>query len=100
MGTNSRRELTAQAVAIDGYAELGLWPRLLAWLRQVWCGLHGHDPLLNFERDRMFLRCTSCGHQTPGWNIGVQRPQLVFRGEARRDRLATRPQIANIRRIA
>jgi hypothetical protein len=37
-------------------------------LRQMMCGLHGHDTLVQFEQDRMFLRCVSCGHETHGWN--------------------------------
>jgi hypothetical protein len=37
---------------------------------QTWmCGLHGHDSVLQYERTRMFLRCTSCGHETPGWEV-------------------------------
>jgi hypothetical protein len=38
-------------------------------VRQMLCGLHGHDALLQFEQDRMFLRCVSCGHETPGWEV-------------------------------
>jgi translation initiation factor 2 beta subunit (eIF-2beta)/eIF-5 len=33
----------------------------------VLCG--GHDRLLNYEKDRIFLKCTNCGHETPGWSI-------------------------------
>lgn len=49
-------------------------------LRQFLCGLHGHDALLQYEPGRLFLRCTSCGHETPGWRTGKvddqQRAQL------------------------
>lgn len=38
-------------------------------MRQFMCGLHGHDRLLHFERGRLSLRCMSCGHETPGWNL-------------------------------
>jgi hypothetical protein len=38
-------------------------------LRQFICGLHGHDSLLHFERGRISLLCTSCGHETPGWDV-------------------------------
>jgi hypothetical protein len=48
----------------------GLWTRLSTRLRQVVCGLHGHDALLHFEKSRMSLLCASCGHETPGWHIG------------------------------
>ena len=38
-------------------------------LRQFICGLHGHDALLHFEQGRMSLQCTSCGYETPGWDV-------------------------------
>jgi hypothetical protein len=38
-------------------------------VRQFICGLHGHDALLHFEQGRMSLQCTSCGHETPGWDL-------------------------------
>ncbi|MEQ1729381.1 MAG: hypothetical protein ABL982_13480 [Vicinamibacterales bacterium] len=50
-------------------------------MRQFVCGLHGHDRLLQFERARLSLKCTSCGHETPGWNLhrtdGVAPPEPV-----------------------
>jgi len=38
-------------------------------LRQLMCGLHGHDSLKHFERGRMSLLCASCGYETPGWDV-------------------------------
>lgn len=38
-------------------------------MRQFLCGLHGHDALLHFEQGRISLQCTSCGYQTPGWEV-------------------------------
>jgi hypothetical protein len=38
-------------------------------VRQFICGLHGHDALLHFEHGRMSLQCTSCGYETPGWDL-------------------------------
>ena len=43
--------------------------RVMDRVRQMLCGLHGHDTLLQFQEDRMFLRCVSCGHETPGWEV-------------------------------
>ena len=43
--------------------------RALQMIRQFICGLHGHDALLHFETGRLSMRCTSCGHDTPGWDI-------------------------------
>ena len=67
-------------------------------LRQAMCGLHGHDRLVQFEQDRMFLRCVSCGHETPGWELNEPRPQVTVR-EAPRTALA-RPHFVAERKIA
>ena len=40
-----------------------------SWLRQFLCGLQGHDELLQFEKSRLSLKCTSCGHESPGWDL-------------------------------
>lgn len=41
-----------------------------ALFRRVLCRLvYGHDPMLAWERDRLFLRCASCGYETTGWTI-------------------------------
>jgi hypothetical protein len=77
----------------------GLGGRVIDRLRQMYCGLHGHDTLLQFEQDRMYLRCVSCGHQTPGWELNETPPTVTLRGDARRHRLA-RPQLISARRIA
>lgn len=47
----------------------GLVTRALDRMRQVTCGLHGHDALLHFETGRLSMRCTSCGYETPGWDL-------------------------------
>ena len=69
------------------------------WLRQTLCGLHGHDALLHFEQERMSLRCTSCGHQTPGWELNEVKPTITVHGDARRHAIV-RPQLVGARRIA
>ena len=56
-------------------------------VRQFLCGLHGHDALLHFEHGRMSLQCTSCGYETPGWDlnasdeprqaVAVEQPRVV-----------------------
>jgi hypothetical protein len=72
---------------------------VLDWVRQTVCGLHGHDNLLQFEQERMFLRCASCGHETPGWELNeVPRP-VKFQGNASRP-VSVRPQLVGARRIA
>jgi len=66
MTANSPREvpprLTAH-VAEDGVGAV------IGRVRQVLCALHGHDNLLQFEQARMYLRCVTCGHESPGWTI-------------------------------
>jgi hypothetical protein len=68
-------------------------------LRQMFCGLRGHDTLLHFEDERMSLRCVSCGHETPGWELNEAPPTVTVRGDARRHALA-RPQLVSERKIA
>ena len=47
----------------------GLLMRMVEHLRQFICGLHGHDALLHFGQGRLSLQCTSCGYETPGWDV-------------------------------
>lgn len=72
---------SATAGAMPG--EDGVGARMLGRVRQVLCGLHGHDNLLQFERDRMYLRCVSCGHETPGWELTETRPAVAVREQVR-----------------
>ena len=87
-----------EAAAGESSAD-GLGGRVIDRLRQMYCGLHGHDTLLHFEQERMFLRCVSCGHETPGWELNETPPTVTLRGDARRHALA-RPQLVSARRIA
>jgi hypothetical protein len=85
----------ANAIHVD----VGMVTRLTDWLRQLLCGLHGHDAMLQFEHDRMFLRCVSCGHETTGWELTETPPTVTVRGDARRHALV-RPKLVTARRIA
>ena len=49
--------------------ERGIMTRAMDQMRQFMCGLHGHDALLHFEQGRISLQCTSCGYETPGWDL-------------------------------
>ena len=80
-------------------ADTGVGERLLVRVRQVFCALHGHDSLLQFGQDRMCLKCVSCGHETPGWELNETPPTISVRGDARRHALV-RPQLISERRIA
>ena len=65
----------------------GWWNRASRSLYSAVCGLHGHDPLLQVEHGRIFLRCTSCGHETPGWSTSGRVPRQRFSGDESRHRL-------------
>ena len=99
MVTNYPRIASHEALRSAGEAHAeGLGGRLLDSLRQIWCGMHGHDTLLHFEHGRMSLRCVSCGHETPGWELNQTPPTVTIHGDARRHML--RPQLISARRIA
>ena len=83
----------------DSTVRTGGFARALDLLRQMFCGLRGHDSLLHFEDERLSLRCVSCGHETPGWELNEVPPTVTVRGDARRHALA-RPQLISVRRIA
>lgn len=77
----------------------GSGARVMNVLRQMFCALHGHDTLLHFEQERMSLRCVSCGHETPGWELTETPPTVTVGGDARRLTLA-RPELISERRVA
>jgi hypothetical protein len=47
----------------------GVFGRIANRAQQVMCGLQGHYALLHFGEGHISLLCTSCGHQTPGWDV-------------------------------
>jgi hypothetical protein len=51
------------------HATTALFARMVGHVRQFICGLHGHDALLHFGPGRLSLQCTSCGYETPGWDV-------------------------------
>lgn len=40
--------------------------------RQFWCGVRGHDWVLQFEFGHLFTRCVSCGAESIGWTWQVK----------------------------
>jgi hypothetical protein len=87
-------ERVGDAERADGFGE-----RVLDRVRQAICALHGHDSLLQFEQERMFLKCVSCGHETPGWELNETPPTVSVRGDAGRHALASH-RLIGARRIA
>jgi hypothetical protein len=88
MVTNYPQQLTATAHVTHDKAE-HVVARTLSRLGQLFCGLRGHDSVLHFEGNRVNMRCTSCGHDTPGREISGRGPRRRYEGDARRHLLAT-----------
>ena len=63
MSTDSLRQTATTPV------DTSIVARLSVHLRQFLCGMHGHDSLLHFDEGRMSLLCSSCGHESPGWDV-------------------------------
>lgn len=83
MVTNYPRQLTATELATDGGSE-PIVARAMTRFGQLLCGLRGHDAVLHFEGKRVMMRCTSCGHDTPGWETGDRAPRRRYDGDAQR----------------
>ena len=88
MVTNYPQRLTAATTTIDAPTGLNLVHRAVGRFSQFLCGLRGHDSVLHFEANRVLMRCTSCGHDTPGWETGGRGPRRRYEGDARRHVLA------------
>jgi NAD-dependent SIR2 family protein deacetylase len=96
MVTNYPQQLTAAAeFTRKATTDAGLMARMATRIGQVVCGLHGHDAVLHFEGRRVMMRCTSCLHDTPGWEISGQGPRIRYSGDARRHVLKPRLTLHN-----
>jgi hypothetical protein len=55
-------------------------PGLLSKIRYrlaVWrCEFHGHAPSMRFDRDRVYLHCSECDLESPGWDLDGPRPHM------------------------
>jgi hypothetical protein len=89
MVTNYPQRLTATADVTSPQSVKGSVARLMGRLGQLMCGFHGHDSVLHFEGNRVMMRCTSCGHDSPGWEISGRAPRKRYEGDSRRHLLAT-----------
>jgi len=36
---------------------------------QLRCGMTGHNILMHYEPSRLSLQCTTCGYESPGWEL-------------------------------
>ena len=99
MVTNYPQQLTASGMTRErGTQEASFFGRVVESIRQSLCGMGGHDSVLHFEKNKVLLRCTSCGYDSPGWDVGHNRPRRVFQGDAQRHLL--RPEAMRLRRTA
>jgi hypothetical protein len=100
MVTNYPQRLTATSTTgIDTNATTtGFVNRFVVRVGQWLCGMRGHDSVLHFEGNRVMMRCTSCGHDSPGWEISGRAPRQRFEGDHRRHVLA--PQRLVLRKTA
>ena len=90
MVTNYPQRLTATTTMEGAQAAGSAVNRAIARVSQLLCGLRGHDSVLHFEGKRVMMRCTSCGHDSPGWEVSGRAPRQRFEGDARRHVLAPR----------
>lgn len=97
MVTNYPQQLAA-TVEANQEASAGVMTRAMGRLGQMLCGVRGHDSVLHFEANRVRMRCTSCGHDTPGWEISGRGPRRRYEGDARRHLLT--PQRLVLRKTA
>jgi NAD-dependent SIR2 family protein deacetylase len=84
MVTNYPQQLTAATTGIDTQNGETVVNRAMSRVSQFLCGLRGHDSVLHFEGKRVNMRCTSCGHDTPGWEVSGRGPRQRYAGDARR----------------
>jgi len=96
MVTNYPQELTA----VRPVNTSAFMARTVTRLGQMLCGIRGHESMLHFEDKRVMMRCTSCGHDTPGWETAERAPQRRYDGDARRHLLVTTPPKLVLRRTA
>jgi hypothetical protein len=98
MVTNYPQRLTATTTMEGAQAAGSAMTRTIARVGQLLCGLRGHDSVLHFEGKRVMMRCTSCGHDSPGWEVSGRAPRQRYEGDARRHVIA--PQRLVLRKSA
>jgi hypothetical protein len=81
--------------AAEGAAMVNMFDRI----RQGLCGLHGHNARVKFERDRMFLKCFSCGYESSGWTVS-RASRVISSHPNDSPRTLSQPRLAGAHRIA
>ena len=103
MVTNYPQQLAAAAEVTYETNGTAVVARAMGRLGQLLCGMRGDTTrCCTFEGKRVMMRCTSCGHDTPGWEVSGRAPRQRFEGDARRHVLtaaAGAPQIGLAARV-
>ena len=95
MVTNYPQQLAAEANTSPGNtADASFVSRAVGRIGQVLCGMSGHDAVMHFEGKRVMMRCTSCGHDTPGWEIEGRAPRVRYEGDAERHSLSATDRVS------
>src|SRR3954465_13563000 len=84
MVTNYPQRLTATTAMETAQSASGVMNRAVARFGQLLCGLRGHDAVLHFEGKRVMMRCTSSGHDSPGWEVSGRAPRQRLEGDSHR----------------
>ena len=101
MVTNYPQQLATTESAHAESTAAGVMSRMASRLSQTICGLSGgHDGMVHFEGKRVLMRCTSCGHESPGWEVNERGPRQRFEGDAKRHRMASEPHFVVLRKSA
>jgi hypothetical protein len=98
MVTNYPQQLTATTTDLETQGAISIVNRIVMRIGQFFCSMRGHDSVLHFEGNRVMMRCTSCGHDSPGWEISGRGPRQRFEGDHRRHVLV--PQRLVLRKSA
>jgi hypothetical protein len=75
--------LTALGARADGQ---GLVARVRHAIASARCQLQGHAPHLCFDQGRMFLYCSTCRLESPGWSLDRPTPRVRQTGAPDRHR--------------
>jgi hypothetical protein len=93
METQNHRQLDGTTDQQVRVASRNVVARAVSRLNQAICGMSGHDMVRHFEGKRVMVRCTSCGYESPGWEVSGQGPRRLFEGDARRHRIVREPRL-------
>jgi len=94
MVTNYPQQLAATESIQADAPDASVVSRVVTRLNQTLCGLSGHDRLVHVEGKRVTMRCSSCGHDTPGWEVSGRGPRRRFDGDVRRHQLPSNRRLA------